>query len=85
MFVAEIKEWLGQRAEEKQPLYERYIKPLEETHSGEYVAVDSEGKIILGDRSGVVLRKAVDTFGKGNFSLFRVGHHAFAQWLNLNA
>ena len=84
MSIAEIKEWLGQRAEEKQPLYERYVKPLEEAHTGEYVAVGPEGQTILGNRAGAVLQKAIEDFGKGNFGLFRVGHRAFAQWLNLS-
>ena len=84
MSVAEVKQWLAQRAKDKPHLYERYGKRLEDAHTGEYVAIDPDGKTILGARPGEVLRKAVETFGSGNFGLFRVGHRAFAQWLGLS-
>ena len=74
----------GARAKDKQLLYEQYGKSLEEDHTGEYAAIDPDGQTILGKRAGEVLQKAVDTFGKRNFGLFRVGHRAFARWLKTN-
>lgn len=81
--LTDLKGWLAERAKEKQNLYERYGKPLEDSHKGEYLAIGPEGQTILGKRSGEVLRKALDTFGRGNFGLFRVGHRAFARWLKI--
>ncbi len=79
--MVNIEEWLGHKAEEKRELYERYGKPLERNHKGEYVAISREGRVILGKRAGEVLRQAIDTFGSGNFGLFRVGHRSFSRWL----
>ena len=62
-------------------LYQKYGRPLETAHVGEYVAISPEGKTVCGPRAGEVLRRAVDAFGSGNFGLFRLGHRAFAEWL----
>ncbi len=82
--MTDLKGWLSRRAEEKQRLYEEYGKPLEEAHRGEYLAIGPDGHTIIVKRSGEVLRKALDTFGSDNFGLFRIGHRAFARWLELN-
>ena len=79
--VSDLKEWLADRAREKQPLYERYVKPLEDTNRGEYLAVGPEGRTIIGKRAGEVLQEAVATFGTGKFALLRVGHATFGTWL----
>ncbi len=84
MSVAEIREWLAHRAIEDKRLYSQHGKPLEQEHTGEYLAIGPDGQTILGKRAGEVLRKAVDTFGSGNFALARVGHRAFWKWLSLN-
>jgi hypothetical protein len=81
--VIDLQEWLTQRAEEKKLLYEQYGKPIEQDHNGEYLAIGPDGQTILGKRSGELLRKAVETFGSGNFGIFRVGHDAYADWLTL--
>ena len=82
--LTDLKGWLSRRAEEKQRLYKEHGKPLEEAHTGEYLAIGPEGQTILGKKSGEVLRKALDSFGSGNFGLFRVGHRAIARWLRIN-
>lgn len=61
-------------------LYERYAKPLEAQHRGEYVAVSPEGGTILGPTVRDVLRKATDRFGAGNF-IFKIGEKAVGKWL----
>ena len=78
-----IKEWLAYRAQEDRRLYEEYGKPLEKTHTGEYVAIGPEGQTVLGTDDVEVLKKAIEAFGSGNFALARVGHHALERWLSL--
>ena len=81
--MTNIKEWLDRRADEDRRLYEQYGKPLENDHKGEFVAIGSDGTVILGDDSDDVLRQAVDAFGSGNFALTRIGEKAFGKWLKL--
>ena len=52
---------------------------MEKNHAGEIIAIASTGKVILGDSDDEVLREAVDSFGKGNFALTRVGEEAFGK------
>ncbi len=82
--TTDLKEWLAQRAKDKQRLYQQYGKALEKGHTGEYAAIGPDGQTILGKRAGEVLQKAVDAFGERNFGLFRVGHRTFARWLKIN-
>ncbi len=70
------------RLEEKDRLYERYGKPFEDEHKGEYLAISNDGSTILGEWPGEVLHQAIEEFGRSNF---RVGHRVFAQWLLLAA
>lgn len=80
--MVQIKEWLASRARIDQQLYERYGRPLEREHEGEYVAIGPEGQLILGSSDVEVLEQAIDAFGSGNFALGRVGHRTFGRWLN---
>jgi hypothetical protein len=81
--MTDLKEWLAHMADKRQRLYEQYGKPLEEEHSGEYVAIAFDGQTILAKRSGEVLKRAVERFGSGNFVLARVGHRTFGRWLSI--
>lgn len=65
-------------------LYERFGRPLETDHRGEYVAIAPDGQTILGTRAAEVLRQAIDRFGSGNFALKRVGYRTFGRWLTAN-
>jgi hypothetical protein len=56
-------------------LYERYGKPLEATHAGEYVVISDSGKTIVGKRLTEVMANALETFGKGQF-VFKIGSRA---------
>jgi hypothetical protein len=56
-------------------LYEHYGKPLEKEHKGEYVAVSTKGKTLLGTSLMEVVSKALAQFGKGNF-VFKIGSRA---------
>lgn len=56
-------------------LYEKFGKPLEADHEGEYVAISPEGKTILGPTLIEVAHKS----GPGSF-LFKVGPKAVGKW-----
>ena len=60
-------------------LYERYGKPLEQEHRGEYIAISPDGRTLLGSSVIDVLRNAKATFGPGNF-VFKVGPKAVGKW-----
>jgi hypothetical protein len=60
-------------------LYERYGKPLEREHLGEYVAIFSDGRTVLGSSPHEVLDKAIDTIGPGSF-VFKLGEQAVWRW-----
>ena len=79
-----INEWLSKKAQERKRLYEKYGKPLEEEHAGEFVAIAHDGRVIWGRDDGEVLRKAVDQMGSGNFVLARVSHPTFGKRLALS-
>jgi len=72
---------IERKVREKKSLYERYGKPLERTHKGEYLAIGPKGQTVFGKRAGEALRKAIKSFGSGNFGLFRIGHATFGEWL----
>lgn len=47
-------------------LYKKYGKPLENEHTGEYLAVSFQGKTFLGNNLYEVVKRASDTFGRAN-------------------
>lgn len=53
-------------------LYEKYAKPLEKKHWGEFVAISMSGKVVVAPTLLEAMRKATAAFGRGNF-LFKVG------------
>lgn len=61
-------------------LYEKYGKPLEKSHKGEYIAVSFKGGTILGQDLYDVVKKAVDAFGPANSFIFKVGDIAVWKW-----
>lgn len=81
--MTNLNEWLANKSQQDHQLYERYGKPLEKDHTGEYIAITSEGKTILGKSDVEILKKAIETFGSGNFAFLRLGHRTFGRWLSL--
>ena len=65
--------------EQADRLYERYGKPLEREHQGEYVAIFPDGRTVLGTSPHEVLDKAVATIGPGSF-VFKLGEKAVWRW-----
>ncbi len=55
-------------------LYERYGKPLEQNHSGEYIAISQDGRVIVDADDIPVVDQALQAFGSGNFVFRRVGY-----------
>ena len=82
--MTELSEWLVRNAKERQRLYEKHGKPLEDEHGGEFLAIAFDGRTIVGKDDGEVLRKAIKDLGSGNFVLARVGQLTFGKWLKLS-
>lgn len=55
-------------------LYERYGKPLEQEHHGEYVTISQDGQVIVDTDDVAVVDQAIRTFGSGNFIFRRIGY-----------
>lgn len=68
-----------QRQTDADLLYERYGKPLEAEHLGEYVAISPEGKTLLGPTVVDVMQRAAEAFGPGNV-IFKIGLGATGRW-----
>jgi hypothetical protein len=81
--MTDLEQWMDQRAEKDVRLYEKYGKPLEKEHTGEYAAIGPDGQVIFGMSTDEVLQKGVESFGSGNFGLFRIGYSALGKWLTL--
>ena len=75
--------WIEHKLAEQRRLYDLYAKHLEPEHTGEFVAISLDGEIILGKREGEVLKRALDTFGRDNFALARVGQDVVHDWIRL--
>src|SRR5439155_1385388 len=76
----ELKEWVKQRSKTDDRLYERYGKPFEPAHKGEFLALSDDGGVLLGTDSTQVVHLAIEKFGSGRFSLRRIGHKVAFTW-----
>jgi hypothetical protein len=74
--IEEVKAWMVERSAKDRRLYERHGRPLEAAHTGEFVAISDDGKIILGFDYLTVSKEAVRRFGGGNFALRKIGANA---------
>ncbi len=63
------------RRKTAQALYEQYGKPLEAEHKGEYLAISTNGKTVIGKTLSQVVADALSQFGKWNF-IFKIGNRA---------
>jgi hypothetical protein len=77
MVPAQHNQPLNQQAE---ALYEQYGKPLEAQHTGKYVAISQDGKTAIGSSVFMVMQKAKEQFGPGNF-IFKIGERSVGKWL----
>jgi hypothetical protein len=76
----DLQRWMVERDREDDRLYERYGRPLEAEHAGEFVAISARGELILGADELSVARQAVERFGPGTFALRRIGAEAEIRW-----
>jgi len=53
-------------------LYEKYGKPLEDDHWGEFIAISSDGRTVIGQDLHEVLPEATKRLGLGHY-LFKIG------------
>jgi hypothetical protein len=60
-------------------LYERYGKPLESEHRGEYVAIAPDGRTVLAPTLLEVVQRATTILGPGNH-VFKVGERTVGKW-----
>jgi hypothetical protein len=60
-------------------VYDRYVRPLEKDHHGEYAAVAAEGQLVLAPSLPEVMKKAEQVLPPGAF-LFKVGEIAVDRW-----
>jgi hypothetical protein len=68
-----------QRKRQADSLYDRYAKPTEAEHIGQYVAVSSTGQVVFGETVLDVADKAARELGRGVF-VFKVGDRAVWRW-----
>ena len=60
-------------------LYQKYGKPLEQDHWGDYLAIAKDGKTVIGKDLQKVAKKAFETLGPASF-LYKVGEIAVYKW-----
>jgi hypothetical protein len=60
-------------------LYERYGRPLEATHRGQFVAISPSGETLVAPTVLGVVEQALAAFGRGSF-VFKVGEKAVWRW-----
>ena len=70
----------GEALKQSDALYERYGKPLEAEHWGEYIAISPDGRTMLGTDMTEVFDKALKEFG-GGVHVFKVGPVATGRFL----
>ena len=60
-------------------LYERYAKPLEAEHYGQYIALTADGRFVLGDSLVDVMHRAKQVLGP-DVTYFQLGPRAAARF-----
>ena len=60
-------------------LYDQYAKPLEREHTGEFVAISQDGRVLVGKDLHELVRQASKAFGPENH-VFKVGERVIGKW-----
>jgi hypothetical protein len=63
-------------------LYDRYVRPLESEHKGEYAAVSPHGALVLGKTFLDTLEEARSGLGAGSV-VFKIGDRVVGKWRTL--
>lgn len=53
--------------------YEKYVKPLEQKHKGQFAGVTYTGKIIIAPTLLEAMQQSANNFGKRNSFVFKIG------------
>lgn len=62
-------------------LYDRYAKEFEERFRGQYIAIGWDGRVVIGEHDGEVLRRAAELMGRGfGILLARLGYDVTYEW-----
>jgi hypothetical protein len=70
------------QTQEADLVYERYGKPLEQEHRGEFLAVSRDGRTLLAPTLLDAVDRASETFGPGNF-VYKIGDKIVGKWLRV--
>ena len=76
MRETEMTERQPPRMEDADRLYDRFVKPLEQEHRGEFAAVSFQGQTILAPTFLEALQQASEKLAPGNSVVFNVGGKA---------
>ncbi|MGH2531470.1 MAG: hypothetical protein ACRDJW_04095 [Thermomicrobiales bacterium] len=71
--IDEVEAWMAERSAKDRHLYERYGRPLEAEHTGEFVAISDDGEFMLDAEELTLTKEAVERFGPGKFALRKIG------------
>jgi hypothetical protein len=66
-------------AKEFDERYDKFVKPMEREHPGEYAAAAEDGRLVLAPSLPEVVQKASEAFGPGYF-VYKVGERAVGHW-----
>ena len=69
----------GQLRIEADRLYDRYVRPLESDHWGEYATVSANGEIRLGRSVGELVADVAEEPGP-SIHIFRIGPRIVGHW-----
>jgi len=61
-------------------LYDRFVRGLEAQHEGDFVAVHSDGRVIVDKNDIEVVDRALKQFGPGTFVLLKIGSRGVGKW-----
>ncbi|MCG3776225.1 MAG: hypothetical protein JW395_3077 [Nitrospira sp.] len=78
MTAHDTKENQKDLLEKADALYQKYGKPLEAEHFGEFVAISDDGQTVLGKTMLEAMQRARAAFGAGGH-VFKVGPMAVGQ------
>jgi hypothetical protein len=70
--AAEFQALFTRVRERDDALFERYGKPLLQSHYGKWAAISPAGGVIIRDTAGEAVWAGAETFGEGEFALRRL-------------
>ena len=70
--------------DEATQVYEKFGKPREATHKGQFLAVSKTGQTVIAPTLVAALKEATERFGPGNY-IFKIGERVVGKWRWLTA